>query len=155
MNGVMGVTTAPPLLTTGKQAADWLVGRNQPLQNLLYQLGLLHPEYGVSLNSLRDLVINSDLNYRTVLAWNRASANGVQHGMTPPGPPTAAQKMFSVMSAGERARLRLLATLAPMSDDANMVGVEWSMDEVGMFCLADPGLVADYAAVLVSRYTGV
>lgn len=154
MNGVMGVTTAPPLLLTGKEAADWLVGRNQPLQNLLYQLGLLAPDYGVSLNELRDLVINSDVNYRAMVQFNRATAKDMHH-VAPPPVPSASQKLFSMMSAGERARLRLLATLAPMSDDADMVGVEWSMDEVGMFCMGDPGLVADYAAVLVSRYTGV
>lgn len=155
MNGVMGVTTAPPLLTTAKQAAEYLVGRNEPLRNLLRQLGLITEDYGISLTGLRDLVINSDINYRAVMAYNRAVANDVHHHLAPPPPPTATQKMFSTMSVSERARLRMLATLAPMSDDANMVGVEWSMDEVGMFCTGDPRLVEDFAAVMVARYTGV
>ena len=155
MNGVLGATTEPPLLTDGKQAAEYLVSRNEPLRNLLRQLGLITEDYGISLNGLRDLVINTDANYRAFVDFNRAKASGVHYHMAPPPTPTATQKIYAVMSASERARLRMLATLAPMTDDAQMVGVEWSTDEIGMFCMADPGLVADYAAVLVSRYTGV
>lgn len=154
MNGVLGATTQPPLLTNGFQVAEWLVGRNQTLRDSLTRLGML-TEYGPTLDKLRDAFIEHDARYRLMLDYNEAKARNAHHGLMVPERPGEAVVLLSHMSASERSRLRFLATLAPMTDDARMLGVEWSWDEVGLFADADPGLVADLAAAMVARFTGV
>lgn len=154
MNGVLGATTQPPLLTTGFQVAEWLVSRNQVLRDSLTRLGFLS-EYGPALDKLRDAFIELDAHYRLMIDYNRAKVRNEHQGLPVPERPSAAAVLLRHMSAGERGRLRFMATLAPMSEDARMLGVEWSWDEVGLFADADPGLVADLATAIVSRFTGV
>lgn len=154
MNGVLGATTQPPLLTSGFDVAEWLVDRNQALRDSMTRLGML-TEYGPTLDKLRDAFIEHDSHYRVMLDYNQAKVRNDHDSLPQPERPGAATVQLAHMSASERSRLRFLATLAPMTGDARMLGVEWSWDEVGLFADADPGLVADLATAMVARFTGV
>lgn len=161
MNGVLGATTRPPLLTNGFEMANWLVDRNPVLQRLLTVLGC-YTEYGVNLNGLRDAIRANDRHFRELLAYRRANpfpqGEAALAAWYNDGPKheTEAARLFSLMSAAERGRVRLIGTLSDVAPDDGMeAGVEWSLEEVGMFAGADPGLVADFAAALVARFTGI
>lgn len=161
MNGVLGATTEPPLLTNGHDMANWLVDRNPVLQRLLTVLGC-YTEYGVNLDGLRDLIRANDRHFQAMLAYGRANPfpQGARRSRAwddnCPKHETEAARLFSLMSAAERGRVRLIGTLSDFAhDDRLEAGVEWSLEEVDMFAAADPGLVVDFATALVARFTGI
>lgn len=143
----LGATTAPPLLVNGRDVAEWLVSRNVTLRELLTVLGLF-TDYGVNLNGLQEMVDDADRHFNATLEYGRAKLAQPEGRWAAPPHPGEMAVRFSRMSPEERGRLRLLATFAD-------IGVEWSMDQIGSFSEADPGLVADLAVAIVARFNGI
>lgn len=155
MNTTVGATTEPPLLTSGRDVAIWLVSRNPMLESLLTQLGLM-TEYGVNLRDLKRCVVESDEYFRATVLYHRAEmTEGTHRRDLPPKYPSDQVQMFSQMGPAERGRLRLIASFEGIDTDDMQIGVEWSFDEMDLFAAADPGLVADFATAIVARFTGV
>lgn len=156
MNDTVGATTMPPLLVDGRGMAMWLVKRHLGLELLVKQLGVYTDDYGINLPGLRDIVFNADLYTRAIVAAGILRLYGKHAAdIATPEAPGEMVILFGRMSPGERGRLRTLATLCESPPASDSEGVEWSVEHIGSFAAADPGLVADFAQVLVSRFTEI
>lgn len=125
-----------------------MCSRHQDLALLVGEVGCMNPDKTPDVHRVRDCVVSFDAFKVARVEYGRKQGlqSSAPASITMGPQPTPATSRMMLMSPGQIARLRLLATFAPGVGVAP--GVEWCVDDLAPFDAAGHQLIRDWLSAI-------